>query len=189
MGAGPVRHDYSEHLDGPDEKDVALLRRLAHAQLLAEKELEVAEERLKAAREKLRDIAERQVPEVLDRMGVSKLTTSDGHVVSISDDLRVHTSEERREPSCDWLEAQGQSGIIRRSFNIRFTKEDEAWARQFEAQLARRKRPLDVVKKREVHPSTLKKVLKELLAAKVEVPLELFGAQRLRVSKVERRKQ
>jgi hypothetical protein len=181
-------HDYSAHLDGPEAKDVALLQRLARQQVAAEREFEQAEEHLKRAREKLDDIAQRQIPEVLTRMGIKKLLTADGLEVTVNEGLRVHTSEERREPSCDWLEAHDQGGIIKRSFNILFSKEDETWARAFEASLRRRKRQLDVVKKREVHPSTLKKVLKDMLESGVDVPLELFGAQRVRIAKVETKK-
>lgn len=178
-------HDYSEFKDGPGDNVLARISGLALDQKEAEAEVARCEEALKKAQEKLRDIAEHQLPALMDEAEVKECTTKDGIKVKIVEKIRGSIPAATAEKAFAWLEEHNHGKLIKREFKIEFSKGDEAWAKKFEADLRKRKKPLKFDIKRGVHPSTLASFVTEQLQEGVDIPLDTFGVFRQRSAKID----
>lgn len=166
------------------EDALAELSRLADEQARAELEVEQAQEALKAAQRRHRELAEHMIPDLMDALGMERFTTRSGITIDISEQLRCSVPKARATEAARWVEEHGGASLVRREFSILFGRDDEKWAQKFERDLRQRKRQLDVRRSDTVHSSTLKKFLRGCLESGVDVPLELFGAYHQRVAKV-----
>lgn len=176
--------DYSEFREGPGDNLLAQISETALQQKAAEAEVARLEDELKAANNKLRDIVERRMPELMDQAEMTMITTRDGIIVKIEERIRGSIPKNREGEAFKWLEDHEHDGLIKRQFTIEFGKDEEAWARKFEADLRKRKKPVNVKRKDSVHPSTLASFITERLQAGDDVPLETFGVFRQRSSKI-----
>jgi type I site-specific restriction-modification system R (restriction) subunit len=178
--------DYSE-FDSPalESNILARLNRLAlehQKQALAVARLS---NDLKIAEAVLENIEEHQIPALMEEAEQDEVTTSAGLRIKMKEQIEAHISEANAEKAHTWLEDNGHGRLIKRTFEILFGKEEEGWARRFEADLARRKRPLNCKRRKGVNANTLKAFVREQLGDGVEVPQDLFGIFRRRVAKVE----
>lgn len=178
-------YDYSEFKDGPGDNVLAQLSAMAMEQKQAEAEVARLEEELKKAQAKLKDLSEHKIPELMDAAEVKEFTTKDGIKIKIVEKIRGSIPEANAPKAFAWLEEHGHDNLIKREFKIEFGKNEEAWARKFEADLKKRKRPLKVRLKRAVHPSTLASFINEQLENGVDFPMDTFGVYRQRFSKIE----
>lgn len=177
--------DYSEFKDGPGDNLLARLSGLALDQKRAEAEVARLEEELKTAQARLRDIAEHQLPALMDEAEMSEFTTKDGIKISVKEVIRGSIPASNASKAFAWLEEHGHDNLIKREFKIEFGKDEEAWAKKFARDLAKRKRPLKVQLKRTVNPRTLQAFVREQLEEGVDIPLNLFGVFRQRFSKID----
>jgi hypothetical protein len=183
-------YDYSDikrETVGSKDNILAQLTAAAMDQLTAEKEVAVCEEALAVAKAALKRISEFTIPELMDAAETQEHTTKDGLKIKISETIRGSIPKENPDPAFKWLADNKHDDLIKREFNIRFGKGDEAWAKKFEADLKKRKKPVAVEVKRTVHASTLASFVKSQLEAGVDFPLDTFGVFRQRVSKVEQK--
>lgn len=178
-------HDYSDFKDGPGDNLLARLSGLALDQKEAEAEVARLEEALKAAQARLRDIAEHQLPALMDEAEMKVCQTRDGITIKIVEKIRGSIPAATAPKAFAWLEEHGHGNLIKREVKVEFGKGEEAWAKKFMADLAKRKRPLKVDLKRGVHPSTLASFVTEQLQEGVDIPLETFGVFRQRSAKIE----
>lgn len=162
----------------------AVLEGLVKEQLAAEAAVESAEAALKLAKERLRDVAERRLPDTMIEMGFKKFETASGQKVQIKETLRGSISDGRRDPAIKWLEENGAGNLVKREFVIQFNKDEEAWAKKFEADLNKRKKQVRSSIQRNVHTGSVLSYLGELIERGKEVPLELFGAWTQKVAKI-----
>lgn len=177
--------DYSDYVDeAPDVEKLATLSRLATAQHSAEKAVEQANEKLGEAQEALKDLQERQIPALMDDIGVKTFTTTNGLSIEIKEQLRVSIPKAGKQAAMEWVEAHGGEALIKRLILIAFGKADEKWAKRVMSNLKRYKKPLPMEIVRDIPSSTVKKFITDQLAAGTEVPLELFGGYHQRQSKI-----
>ena len=178
-------HDYNEFKPlAPGDNLLAQISATALDQKQAEAEVARCEEALKSAQARLRDISERKLPELMDEAEMSTLTTKEGIEVRVQEKIRGSIPKGRERPAFNWLEEHGHERLVKREFVIQFDREDEAWARKFEADLKRRKRRLNVAIKESIHPSTLASFVTEQLGQGVDIPLDTFGVFRQRSTKI-----
>lgn len=180
-------HDYSEFEDAPEdlgENAMARLAGLAKDQLSAEALVASLEERLADAKEALNQIEERDLPKLMEALNLTKFTTSNGLEIQIGEKIRGSIPKGNEEPAFAWLNDNGHGNIIKRMFAIEFGKDDEKWANKFEGDLKKRKKPLNVKRKKSVHTSTLQSFIKGQLEEGVPIPLDIFGAFRQKFTKV-----
>lgn len=182
---GPEKFDYSEFRPGPGDNVLAQISAVALEQKQAEAEVARCEEALKAAQNKLKDISEKRLPELMDAAQQTLLITADGIKVKVIQKIRGSIPKGREGPAFSWLEEHGHDDLIKREFKIQFGKEDQAWAKKFEADLRKRKKPVNVARHDTIHPSTLASFVTEQLEAGVDIPLEKFGVHRQRSTKIE----
>lgn len=162
------------------ERQKALTRLNELALLQAKHETDVADamKTLAAAQARLKETSEKLIPEVMSEMELTETKTEDGIKVEIKETLRASIAQgdmEQQAKAFAWLELQGHGHLIKQEFNIQFGKNEEKWAKQFEAQLKRRKKPLNAKRKKSIHHGTLAAFLTEQLKKGVEVPLDIFN--------------
>lgn len=169
------------------QKSLTRLNDLARLQAQYETDVNDAMKVLAAAQAKLKEVAEKLVPEIMAEIELTKVTTQDGIAVEIKETLRASIAQgdvEQQAKAFKWLDDNGHGFLIKREFKILFGKNEEKWANQFEGQLKRRKKPLKAERKQSVHSGTLAAFLMEQLKKGVEVPLETFNGFLQTFSKV-----
>lgn len=177
--------DYSEYQDENPIGDnlMKTVTDLADKMTAAESEMEKYQALLDEAKENHRRITEKEIPEALDGLeGDIKLP--DGRVIQIAEKIRTHLSADSKPAALDWLDNNGHSALVKRRFIIEFGKGEDKWADKFANDLAKRKKPLNVKRERNVHPQTLTAFVKQSLEDGEDLPLKLFGVFRQRFAKM-----
>jgi hypothetical protein len=181
-------HDYSafEADDRPGIGDniMARLSGLAKDQVHAELRVVQLEEELRQAKESLRHIAENQLPSLMEEAGHLEDVVVDGMKITLKETIRGSIPIATQADAFAWLEENGHEKIIKRQFTIDFGKSEDAWANKFERDCAQRKSPLNMKRKKAVHPQTLQSFVRTQLEEGVAIPMETFGVFRQRVAKV-----
>jgi hypothetical protein len=162
--------------------DIEELIELAKKQYGLELEIDKLEETLKLKGKELRDISENLLPEKMEHLGLPSFSTKDGMKISIKDDVRAHISQENKPKAHDWLEKNGAGAIIKSQVVTAFGREEINRANALVEKLRAEGLPANL--ERSVHTQTLWAFMREALGKGVNVPVELFGVQRIRSSKV-----
>ena len=177
--------DYSDYTDEPAAPaSLDKLRELAEAQAEQEQEVKRLEAELKDAKHSLQDIAERQIPEAMDSVGVEKFETADGLKIELQDKLRASIPNANKAAAYQWLDDHGHGNLIKRQLVVEFGRRDPEGAQALLEELKQRDLDGEVGAKNEVHPQTLAAFLRQALEQGEDVPLELFGAYHQRSAKV-----
>lgn len=162
--------------------ELTQLTQLAEQQASAQAKVSDLEAQLNKAREELRDIAERQVPELMDQIGVSEFKTATGLKIKIDETIRASIPKAKAPLAFAWLKQNGHAAMIKRVVSVAFGKGEDERAEALREKLAS---DFPVEDNASVHPSTLAAFVREKLREGEEVPLDLFGVHRQRVSKIE----
>lgn len=156
-------YDYSGEMPKAGDNILKTVASVAMDQKKAELEVARLEEKLNEAKELLRSISEDRLPGIMADAQQSELTTADGIKVSVKNKVYGSIPKGNPEPGLALLEELGSGNLIKRAFTILFGKGDEAWAKKFAADLAKRKKPLNHKVERTVHPQTLQAYVREKL--------------------------
>ncbi len=176
--------DYEGFEEKPRGQLMAELSEAAMAQMEAEVAVEKAKDLLAAKEHHLKYISQTLLPKLMDEAGLSKLKTKEGLEVSIKEDIRANIPEEKRSLALSWLEQNQHGDLIKREFKVLFGRDQEDWASKFEKQLQQSEQPFNYELKRGVHPSTLTAFVKAQIAEGADVPIDLLGVFRQRVTKI-----
>lgn len=164
--------DASETVGGEDI--LAQITRATRELTTARDDVTAAEQALKAAQDRVRQIEEFRLPELMREAGQTMLKTIDGLIVELSETLHASIPMANLPLALQWLVEHGQAAIIKRDLRLQFGKNEEDKAdRALALILENGFMPQD---KQSVHPQTLAAVLRELLAEGIDVPMELLGA-------------
>ena len=143
------------------------------------------EAEVKRKKEKLRQLTEDTLPGLMDAAGQKEVTTSDGLVVTLDENIYANISEERKNAAFAWLIANGHEALIKNEFTVAFPKDSLEAVEAFEDYLNKNlRRKANLKHKTSVHPSTLSSWVREELDAGSEIPLDLLGVTRRKVCKV-----
>ena len=158
----------------PDVQKVGQLRdlidRLLQARaVVAQKEIELAE-----AQAVERVLSEVDIPQLFEALRIPGLPLPDGSKVEVGRALRTSISAENKPAAHDWLRQNGQDAIIKRTVVAAFGRGDEKRATELVTTLL--KQGVSAKSEEKVEPSTLKKVISDMLEGGAPVPMELFGA-------------
>jgi len=178
-------HDYSQFQD-PKEKDSVLgkISELALEQKKLEASVARMQEDLKKEQDKLKDVSEFRLPQLMDSIGMASFTLADGSKIEVKETIRASIPEAKQGEAFQWLDDNKQSGLIKREFIINFGRDEEEWAKEFEEELRKKNTPINYKTKRSVHNSTLVSFVKQQLEEGVNLPLDLFGVFRQRSTKI-----
>lgn len=169
-------YDYSGHGDdqAADQKDVlGRISRLADEMHQADKDIAEATLRVKKLVETHRQIAEEQLPELFQQVGMSELTTLKGLPLKLKNKVFTNISKGRKPTAIAWLDANGQGGMVKRCVIIDFDKTQEekveALLRLIGKGWPNNRTELDV------HGSTVKAFVTKRLKDGEDIPLDIFG--------------
>jgi hypothetical protein len=179
--------DYGEDARGIEEPSGDLLSRisaLAVEQKRKEAELAALEDAVEQKKAEVRDISEFKLPGAMAEAGMATFALADGTKIEIKEAVRASIPKTNPEPAFTYLETHGAADLVKREIKISFGKGEEAWARKFLADLAKRKRPVKAENKKTVHPQTLQAYIREQLEEGVDIPLATFGAFIQKFSKI-----
>lgn len=159
------------------------LSQLAERQLEAEKRVAEKERELEEAKSHLRDLAEVQIPELMDGAGVLEYRTTTGLFISIKETIRASVTEEKKPEAFAWLRNNGHGALISRVVSVSFGRGEDTKAEELVEELG--VKGLSPESKTSVNANTLSAFVREQLREGLDIPVELFGVHRQRVAKVD----
>lgn len=135
----------------------------------------IAEETAAFADKAAKDLAKFQLetlPQAMEQAGLSLFRTEDGFIVEVKEDVQCSIPKEdlqRRMQCFEWLRTAGHGAVIKELYAVDVrTLDDETkqdLARYLDETLG-----VSFERKEDVHPSTLKSLIKELLGAGTNLP-------------------
>lgn len=174
---------YEEFQDGPAPADLHQLAELAKQMFEAEAEVEKADKALKEKKATLRGIAERDIPDLMEKCGVTEFGTTTGLKLKIKRLLRASISKANLMKAVAWLDKHGHGGLVKRRVFLDFTRDQEDDAKELTTDL--RKRGFENVETTHtVHAGTLSAWVKERRANGEAVPEKLLGVNEHSVAKL-----
>ena len=177
--------DFASLRDPIPSDAMAQLSKLAARQLEAEQVLADAEKAVKVAKKRLADVAERELPGLMDQLEIADFTTKDGLRIVVAEKLYFSVPKDKREQAYDWLVANDLGGAIRHHVGADFPVDEAEEAHRAQELMVAQGYHVEVDRK--MAPATMGSVLREQLAAGEDVPLDLFGATRVRKSTIKQR--
>jgi hypothetical protein len=148
--------------------DMGTLERLAGELRDATTEVERLETELADAQRTVKAIAEHQIPEVMERLGLEEFKTASGLRIKISKVVCAHVNVDNRETAYAWLEENGHGGMIKRSVIVGFNKGQDADAESLRADLSKKYPAVGV--KLDLNAMTLKAWVTRRLEDGDEIP-------------------
>lgn len=184
--------DYGSDAD-PDGKVVAqAFAELDRLTLAAERAIEArkrAEEALQRAKDVERQLIERDIPELLEKMRLDKCTTSSGIEVSVKREIRASLPGMERVDdrlrAFQWLLDGGNGGVIKNKVIVELDRGKDERADQLVVEL--RAQGFEPQSYKDVHPSTLSALIRELVAAGKIVPRDCLNVFDDRKAKLARK--
>lgn len=180
-------YDYSGfETDSIDtSSDLGMLSALAEEARQAEEKVAEVQRELKRLQGIHQGLVEQQIPEIMERVGMMKFTTSRGLNIDLKEIIRASLgSGAEKDANLDWLEREGHEAIIKLQVSVPFGRGDDERekARALAAEL--QARGIDAAFDRKVEPQTLGALIRELLEDGRPVPEESFHVFRQRVAKI-----
>jgi len=138
-----------------------------------EKQIEDAEQHLKAVKLEKHKLSTENIPALMDEMGMDRVDV-DG--LTVTRKMIVHASipSERKEEAFAWLRENGLDDIIKNDVTCSFGKGEDNLAGDVVGIL--HEKGFDPRTKTHVHPSTLKAFVKERVTDGKPINLDMFGA-------------
>lgn len=172
----PLQYDYSifqEDAAANQDDVLGKISKLADDMHNLDKKIAVQNLELKKLNEQRRQIAEEQLPELFNEVGMAELTTRSGLPLKLSNKVFTNISKDRKPKAIQWLDDNGQGGMIKRCVIIDFdkTKEDKVKAL---LRLIGKGWPNNRVEL-DVHGSTVKAFVKRQLEEGKNIPQDIFG--------------
>jgi hypothetical protein len=183
--AEPI-HDYSAYTEEvTPEGELSTLSTLAEQARLAEEEVALAQRKLKSAQDTHKRLVEVQIPELMDKIGMAKFSTSLGINIEVKETIRASMGTgPQKEQNIGWLESNGHEAIVKMAVVVAFGRGEAE--REAAAALAKKLRGEGVGAEfeRKVEPATLSALIRELLEEGRPVPEAEFGVFRQRIAKI-----
>lgn len=158
---------------------------LCTAMIEAEKEVELQEEELKSAKERVRQLKEESIPMAMQELGLDSMKLTTGQKVSIKQDVYAAIPAAQRGEAYAWLDNHGFGGLIKTNVSVSFGKGEKENALNAVAILQKVGLAPDLTQS--VHAQTLCAFLREQMAdaeSSKTLPLDLFGARPCWVTKI-----
>lgn len=175
---------YEKYQDQPGDNILAQISAMAERQVEAEAAVAEAERILELRTKELKAISEDALPDLMDAAGMTEVTTKSGHKVKLDENIFASISKERAPAGLAWLIANGHRALIKDEFKVQFPRGSEEQAAEFEKLVAQYEKLANVAHTTSVHPSTLTSWVREQLAEGADIPLDVLGVTRRRVTKI-----
>lgn len=169
--------------DSPSENGLSRLQNLFHRRQQAADEVERLKAELQVAEEALRDIEERQFPDLFDEVGVTGFSVGN-HKVTVEEKLYggLPKDPEERAIAMSILKAHGGESLMKMEVSVNFPKGQDEQARIAAALLE--SAGLNPVVDETIHGSTYQKWAREMLEQGVPLDLKALGLYHRRFIKI-----
>lgn len=184
-----VPYDYSvfEEDQAQNTEDVlGKISKLADDMHALDKQIAESDLKTKKLKEQHRQIAEEQLPELFNEVGMSELKTLSGLPLKMKNRVHTNISKDRKPKAIAWLDENGQGGMVKRCVIIDFDKTKEEKVEKL-LRLIGRGWPNNRVEL-DVHASTVKAFVKRRLEDGEEIPLDIFGVHCVDVVEISSKK-
>jgi len=165
-----------------DESTLSNLSKLCRKMIEVQDEVSIIQDSLKVKQEELRDISEKQIPDIFDEIGLSKVSLADGSSVEIQRSYACSITEKNQIRAFKWLRENNHESLIKHGVAIAFKKGEEKKYEKLKSALVKQK--LIYSDKEAVHPQTLKAFVKEQIEKGVDFPMETFSVFPVRKTKI-----
>lgn len=155
---------------------------MASALLEAEQKTKAADEVLKKAKEHERILREETIPSAMHELGFESIKLDSGQKITVRQDVYASIPVAKRDMAYTWLTSNGFGGLIKTEVSTTYDRGDLEKAIVFCHEL--QELGLKATLKQSVHAQTMKAFLREQLANGENVPLDLFGARPVFVTKI-----
>ena len=173
----------------PDDNSLSSLRELAEQQLLLEKYVEQKELELVNLKERLTDVREIKIPELLDMLGISEIRLSDSSRLTLKREVFAGITKENQEAAFAWLKKTNNDGIIKNEIKCPFGKGQDEAATKLTNLL--NSYGFSFTNTRNVHPQTLKAFVRKQLEGGENISTEfltIFSVHEKKIAKIEQPK-
>lgn len=155
---------------------------LSELQIKYESELDRAEQQVKAVKEKLRDISENKLPDLLAEAGMLEFTLTTGEKIVIAEDFYCSVPVDRRGEVIAKLREDGVGELITNKIEVDLAKGQDNLAGDVLGYVE----SMGLMAKRAegVNTASLKKYLREQIDEGSDIELSFYGAYLSRRTKV-----
>ena len=165
---------YEKFLDKGEAVDkLGRISQLADKMTDLDTQIAVKEAELKTLQKEPALIAEKDLPELFESVGVKELVTLRGTKLKLDEKVRHNVSKANKGAAYQWLEEHGQGGMVKNAVVVAFNKGQENDVKWF-LELIDGAFP-DTRIDKEVASSTLGAYLRQAIKDGVEVPEKTFG--------------
>jgi hypothetical protein len=166
--------------------DLKKLTNLAKQQIDLEHQVADLEEQIKIRKAALQKVSESDIPEAMDELDMQEFKLRDGRKITLEQSYHAKIAEKNRPVAFSWLRETGHGGVIKRVISVAFGSGEDREARNFLRRLERSKtlRDKEVKDKEDIHPQTLKALMRELKEEGEEFPEDAFGLYVRRYAKI-----
>ena len=161
------------------------LSKLAENLFDAETEVERIHNDLDTADNVRRQLAETEIPELMQDLGMEKFTTKSGLTISAKETIRANLAKVRLQAGLAWLRENGHGGLIKTAVSVPFSKGGDDDAQLLVDRL--NGEGISASYESKVHAGTLSAAVKTMLEEGEEVPFDLFKVLIQRVAKIEKK--
>lgn len=155
------------------------VRALAESQKVIEEQIEALEAQITLKKAEHKKIAEYELPEMLNFVGLPSITLSDGSTITVKENIHASITDENREAAHTWLRQNGYEDLIKNVVSVSFGKGEDKDAlllvHNINVMADQGALKFGTVDQKEaVHASTLRAFVKERLKTGEPLPVETF---------------
>jgi len=161
----------------PTDRELSSLAQLGNDLYEAEADVLRLDAELKRAKAKRDRIQHDLIPEAMAEIGVLEFRTATSHI-KVEEKLRVQPLKQNRPLVLQAVEEMGSGNLIKTTVSVPFNRGEDD--RVEAALLALEEMGCQYKQERDIHPSTLRKFVSDLLKEGKPVDMELFGARKFK---------
>ncbi len=162
MPAESYATDVEELVTGPTDGQLQRVSELAALQVRQEATVAALEQELADAKDALKQTAERDLPNLMDDIGLAEYKLTTGAKVSIKTKIVGAILEENRPAAFEWLHRHGFGPIVKRNVEVQFGRGDAMKAGRLLGYLTRWYKDFKISDKEAVHGNTLNAWAREI---------------------------
>ena len=155
---------------------LASMKRITEmAQLLRRQNDDVARltAELEAAKKSYTRTEQEDMPQLMIEMGLTIVGLDDGSIIELKEEVSCGISAARKPAAFAWLDTRGFGGLIKTDVTVGFNRDQREAALDLATKMREDYEAVELAES--VHAGTLKKFVKEQMAAGTDIPMDLFG--------------
>lgn len=156
-----------------DAKSISTVSEIATSIRLLEKAIALKEENIKEMKHELRLLQEEELPSQMMELGLSSFKMEDGSSVEIKKQYGAGILNDNKAEAFNWLRKNGHGHIVKNVVSVEFGMGEDQTAQSFVDSVY--KQGHSPKQNENVHHSSLRSWVKEMVEEGKPIPMELFG--------------